>query len=77
MLTSHISSLPEAAGGPDDATLCDPHQPAAIAAGLALLPSSEDLRARLRQAGLANAATFSWQRTAQVLWQAVQAAAGE
>jgi glycosyltransferase involved in cell wall biosynthesis len=74
VLTSNISSLPEAAGGPDAALLCDPHQPAAIAAGLSQLAQDEALRARLRRAGLANAATFSWERTAQVLWQAVQAA---
>ncbi len=74
VLTSSISSLPEAAGGPAAAVLCDPYQPAAIAAGLQQLAQDEALRARLRRAGLANAATFSWERTAQVLWQAVQAA---
>ncbi|GAB3634864.1 glycosyltransferase family 1 protein [Hymenobacter arcticus] len=75
VLTSNISSLPEAAGGPDAAVLCDPHQPAAIADGLRQLAEDEGLRARLRLAGLANAATFSWERTARVLWQALQAAA--
>ncbi|RZK46316.1 MAG: hypothetical protein EOO59_19465 [Hymenobacter sp.] len=66
-----------AAGGPGAAVLCDPHQPAAIAAGLRQLAEDEGLRARLRRAGLANAATFSWERTAQVLWQALQAAASQ
>ncbi|RZK93987.1 MAG: glycosyltransferase, partial [Hymenobacter sp.] len=75
VLTSNISSLPEAAGGPEAAVLCDPHQPTDIAAGLRQLAEDEQLRARLHRAGLANAATFSWQRTAQVLWQAVQTAA--
>lgn len=74
VLTSSVSSLPEAAGGPDAAVLCDPHQPAAIADGLRRLAHDEPLRARLRAAGLANAASFTWEHTAHVLWQAVQAA---
>jgi len=74
VLTSNISSLPEAAGGPAAAVLCDPHQPAAITAGLRQLAHDAPLRARLRTAGLANAASFSWEHTARVLWQAVQAA---
>jgi glycosyltransferase involved in cell wall biosynthesis len=74
VLTSSVSSLPEAAGGPDAAVLCDPTDPAAIVAGLRQLASSAPLRAHLRTAGLANAARFSWEHTARVLWQAVQAA---
>jgi glycosyltransferase involved in cell wall biosynthesis len=74
VLTSSVSSLPEAAGGPQAAILCNPHQPAAIAQGLWQLAEDEPLRARLRAAGLANAARFSWEHTAQVLWQAVQQA---
>jgi len=74
VLTSNVSSLPEAAGGPEAAVLCDPADPAAIADGLRQLASSAPLRERLRTAGLANAARFSWEHTARVLWQAVQAA---
>ncbi|GAA4504514.1 glycosyltransferase family 1 protein [Hymenobacter ginsengisoli] len=74
VLTSSVSSLPEAAGGPAAAILCDPAQPAAIAAGLHQLAHDEPLRARLRAAGLANAARFTWERTAQILWQALQQA---
>ncbi|MGI4886746.1 MAG: glycosyltransferase family 4 protein [Janthinobacterium lividum] len=74
VITSNLSSLPEVAGGPAGALLCDPHQPAAIAGALAQLSRDAPLRARLRAAGLANAARFSWARSAEVLWQAVQAA---
>jgi glycosyltransferase involved in cell wall biosynthesis len=74
VLTANVSSLPEAAGGPEAAILCDPSQPAAIAQGLQQLAADEPLRARLRTAGLANAARFTWEHTAQVLWQAVQQA---
>jgi glycosyltransferase involved in cell wall biosynthesis len=77
VLTSNISSLPEAAGGAAAAVLCDPYQPTAIAAGLQQLAHDEALRARLRTAGLANAASFTWERTAQILWQALQVAMGQ
>lgn len=74
VITSNLSSLPEVAGGPTGALLCDPHQPAAIAAALTQLSQDAALQSRLRAAGLANAARFSWARSADVLWQAVQAA---
>ena len=74
VLTSNLSSLPEVAGGPAAALLCDPHQPAAIAEGLRQLAHDEALRTRLRLAGLANAARYSWAHSAEVLWQAVQQA---
>lgn len=75
VLTSSVSSLPEAAGGPDSAILRDPHDPAAIARGLHALAHDEPLRTRLRTAGLANAARFSWAASAAVLGQALRAAA--
>ena len=71
VLTSSVSSLPEVAGGPAAALLRDPHQPAAIAEGLHQLATDAALRARLRAAGLANAARYAWARSAEVLWQAV------
>ncbi|TPG63706.1 glycosyltransferase family 4 protein [Hymenobacter nivis] len=74
VVTSNLSSLPEVAGGPTGALLCDPHQPAAIAEALAQLSRDEPLRLRLRAAGLANVARFSWVRSAEVLWEALQAA---
>jgi glycosyltransferase involved in cell wall biosynthesis len=74
VLTSGVSSLPEVAGGPTGAVLCDPHQPATIAAGLRRLASEADLRQQLRAAGLANVQRFSWERSAAVLWQALQLA---
>ena len=76
VLTSNLSSLPEVAGGAAAALLCDPNAPADIAQGLLQLSQSAALRAHLRAAGLANVARFSWARSANVLWQAVQAAIG-
>ena len=77
VLTSSVSSLPEVSGGPASALLCDPAQPAAIAQGLLQLSQDADLRARLQAAGLANAARFSWARSAEVLWEALREASGE
>jgi glycosyltransferase involved in cell wall biosynthesis len=74
VLTSNLSSLPEVAGGTAAALLCDPHTPAAIAEGLHQLSQDSALRERLRAAGLANVARFSWARSAEVLWEAVRQA---
>lgn len=73
VLTANLSSLPEVAGA-GGALLCNPSDPAAIAEGLMRLGQDTGLRERLRAAGLANVARFSWARTAEVLWQAVQQA---
>jgi glycosyltransferase involved in cell wall biosynthesis len=72
VLTSNLSSLPEVAGGAAGALLCDPSAPADIAQGLLQLSQNAGLRTRLQAAGLANVARFSWARSAEVLWQAVQ-----
>jgi glycosyltransferase involved in cell wall biosynthesis len=74
VLTSNLSSLPEVAGGPAGALLCDPYQPTAIAEGLTQLNQDATLRERLQAAGLANVARFSWARSAAVVWEAVQQA---
>ena len=76
VLTSNLSSLPEVAGGAAAALLCNPNEPASIAEGLLRLSQDATLRERLRAAGLANVGRFSWVRSAEVLWQAVQAAIG-
>ena len=74
VLTSDLSSLPEVAGGAGAAVLRAPADPAAIAEGLTQLHQDAALRERLRAAGLANVGRFSWARSAEVLWQAVQQA---
>ena len=57
---SNAASLPEVAG--PAALFFDPRDPRAIAATLARLPAEAE---RLRRAGLARAAEFTWQRSAQ------------
>ena len=60
---SDRASLPEVAG--DAALLFDPADPAAIRAAIERLLGDAALRERLRSAGLARAAQFSWERCAR------------
>jgi glycosyltransferase involved in cell wall biosynthesis len=63
VVTSNASSLPEVAG--DAALLVDPHDVPAIAAAIARVLSEPDLAGDLRVRGRAQAARFSWERTAR------------
>jgi glycosyltransferase involved in cell wall biosynthesis len=60
---SDRSSLPEVAG--DAALLFDPESPRAIADAIERLLADEALAARLREAGRAQAARFTWEATAR------------
>jgi len=73
--SSNAASLPEVAG--DAALLFDPLDPAAIAAAISQLLAGGNAIARLREAGLARAATFTWERAAELtLASYARAAAG-
>lgn len=61
------SSLPEAAGDAALLVACDDED--ALAAALQRAIEDSALRARLRSAGLAQAARFTWPAAAAVLWQ--------
>jgi glycosyltransferase involved in cell wall biosynthesis len=63
VVTSNVSSLPEAAG--EAALLVDPLDERAIAHALDHLLGDEMLRARLVEKGLARAAEFTWERAAR------------
>lgn len=62
VICAQTSSLPEVAG--DAALWIDPANPASIQAAIEAAVSSADTRNRLRKAGLARAAQFSWDKTA-------------
>ncbi len=65
VVTSSVSSLPEAAGGEDGgALLVSPTDTDALADALSRALRDETLRAELRTRGLQAAARFSWQQTA-------------
>jgi glycosyltransferase involved in cell wall biosynthesis len=57
------SSLPEVAG--DAALLCDPQDVESLAHTIEQALTDRDLRVTLQQRGLARAAQFSWEQTAQ------------
>jgi glycosyltransferase involved in cell wall biosynthesis len=61
------SSLPEAAGDAALLVACDDDH--ALATALQQLIEDQALRQRLRAAGLAQAARFTWQSAAAALWQ--------
>jgi glycosyltransferase involved in cell wall biosynthesis len=61
---SDRSSLPEVAG--DAALLFDPEDVGAIARALGRLLADAPLRARLAEAGVARATSFTWARTAEL-----------
>lgn len=73
-VVSSTSSLPEVV---DDAALCvDPLDPAAIADALAHVLGDDAVAARLRLAGPARAASFTWARTAQATLDGYRRALG-
>ena len=63
VLTSNVSSLPEAAG--DAASMVDPYDVEALAAELDRLLTDKPLRHELRKRGLAHASQFTWPLMAQ------------
>ncbi len=69
-----VSSLPEVAGGA--AELFDPHDTGDIADCMARVATDAALRARLREAGLANAARYSWSAAAEATLGLLREVAG-
>jgi glycosyltransferase involved in cell wall biosynthesis len=72
VICSRAGSLPEVAG--DAALLVDPLNSDAIADGLQKVLANRDLRADLRERGLARAAQFSWDATAEQIWNVLTTA---
>lgn len=70
VLASNVSSLPEVAAG--SALLVDPFEIEAIENGLERVLVDTELRAKLRAQGLARAAQFSWDTTAEKTWNLLQ-----
>ena len=73
VLTSNVSSLPEAAG--EAALLVDPYDVDALASGLKRMLGDQALRKHLRDEGLARARAFTWARTARETAQVYRKAA--
>ncbi len=67
---ANASSLPEVAG--DAALLFDPHSEGEIATAIERLLSEPQLAQRLAEAGLRQAAKFTWERTAELTLQSYE-----
>ncbi|HEU4374442.1 MAG TPA: glycosyltransferase [Telluria sp.] len=70
VIGADTTSIPEVIGNPD--ALFDPYSVAAITARLVELLGDAGKRARLREHGLAQAARFSWDRSAQAALAALE-----
>ncbi len=69
VITSNTSSLPEIGGSA--ALYADPIDAEAIAKQMLLLYKDESLRSKLITEGIAQATKFSWDKTADLMWQSI------
>lgn len=67
VITSNVSSLPEVAG--DAALLVDPRSVEELCTAMLKLAGNRELLGATRARGLAQAASFSWERTARETWE--------
>lgn len=72
VITSGVSSMPEVAG--DAALLVDPASPESIASALETLATQAEFRRTLVERGRLQRERFSWARTANTVWEALEAA---
>ena len=70
VLAANATSLPEVAG--KAAVYCDPFDVGTITAGLERLWQDDALRAELARAGSEQAARYTWDATAEGLWNSVE-----
>jgi glycosyltransferase involved in cell wall biosynthesis len=73
VITSNVTSMPEVAG--DAAMLVDPFDPASIAEALYKAFQYESIREELIIRGRRRKDMFSWQQTADRLWESIEKAA--
>lgn len=69
VITSNVTSMPEVAG--DAALLVDPFHPESIAEALYKVAQYESIREELIARGRKQARLFSWQQTADRLWNSI------
>ncbi len=74
VICSNVSSMPEVAG--DAARMVNPYDSAALARALQQILTTPSLQEDLRQHGLRQASTFSWQRTASETLAVYESLAG-
>ncbi len=62
--------MPEICG--DAALYCDPNDPASLAQALGLLLKDDELRRKMSGLGQDRARTFVWQKTSQIILEAMR-----
>lgn len=72
VITSNVTSMPEVAG--DAALLVDPFSPESIAEALYKAYQFESIREELVARGMRRKDLFSWQQTADRLWESIEKA---
>lgn len=70
VITSNCTSMPEVAG--DAALLVNPYEVDEIVEAMQQLNSNTELRANLSEKGLMHAQKFSWNATAEALWNSIE-----
>ncbi len=74
VITSNVTSMPEVAG--DAALLVDPFNEQSIADGMAMM-LDEKVRAALIEKGRERQKDFSWDKTAEAIWDCLMKVVGE
>ena len=72
VITSNVTSMPEVAW--DAAVITDPFDPVSIANAMIRLYKDESYRSELIRRGIARKETFTWDKTADLLWQSIEKA---
>jgi glycosyltransferase involved in cell wall biosynthesis len=72
VITSNVTSMPEVAG--DAALLVNPFQPNSIAGAMKRIAEDENLRKDLVRKGHDREDEFTWQKTADLLWESIEIA---
>jgi glycosyltransferase involved in cell wall biosynthesis len=72
VITSNVTSMPEVAG--EAALLVDPFQAVSIAGAMKQLVEDTNLRNDLIRKGMDRKNEFTWQRTADLLWDSIEKA---
>lgn len=70
VITSNITSMPEVAG--DAALLIDPFSIDSISSAMEKMANNEELRNSLIEKGFVRAKDFSWQQSADKLWESIE-----
>lgn len=72
IITSNVTAMPEIAG--DAAVLVDPYNPDQLAEAMLSLQHDDNLRNTLIEKAIARKGLFTWDRTADLLWETVEKA---